>query len=84
MGVLTIKEMGNKMFREKDGLHSGTVELQSTPIWSVNLIEWTLGVETLATQQCPNTIFRQQLEETLFTVIALHFSVLQSGTFSVP
>ena len=41
MGVLTIEEQGNKVCRETDGLQSVTVELQSAPVWSVELIKWT-------------------------------------------
>ena len=38
MGVLTIEEQGDRVYRETDGLQSVPVELQSAPIWSVELI----------------------------------------------
>ncbi|KAI4894092.1 hypothetical protein NFI96_001684 [Prochilodus magdalenae] len=41
VGVLTIEEQGNKVYRETDGLQS--VELQSVLYWWVELIRWTLG-----------------------------------------
>ena len=46
MGVLSIEEQGNKVYRVKDGLQSVTIDLHSSPMWLVELTIWTVSADT--------------------------------------